>query len=62
MAGRNLGAIVGALIGGAVGYLAAKKYETALTATLGAGAYAVPMVAGALALGYIGKRLYNKNK
>ena len=62
MAGRNLGAIVGALIGGAVGYLSAKKYEIVLTATLGVGAYAVPMVAGALALGYIGKRLYNKNK
>ena len=57
MAGRNLGAIVGALIGGAVGYLAAKKYETALTVTIGAGAYAVPIAAGALALGYIGKRL-----
>ncbi len=61
MAGRNLGAIVGTLMGGALGILTAKKYETALIATLGAGAYAVPVVAGALALGYIGKRLYNQN-
>lgn len=57
---KNLGAIVGALIGGALGFLAAKKYETALTAALGAGAYAVPIVGGALALGYAGKRLYNQ--
>ncbi len=59
---RNLVAIVGALIGGAVGYLAAKKYETALTAALGVGAYVVPIGLGAIALGYVGKRLYNKNK
>ena len=58
MAGRNLGAVVGTLIGGALGFLTAKKYETALTAALGAAAYAAPIVAGALVLGYIGKKLY----
>ena len=56
---KNLGAIVGALIGGTLGFLTAKKYETAMTAALGAGAYAVPIVGGAIALGYIGKKLYN---
>jgi len=59
---RNLGAIVGALIGGAGGYLTAKKYETALTAALGAGAYAVPIGLGVIALGYVGKKLYNNKK
>ena len=59
---RNLGAIVGALIGATGGFLTAKKYETVFTAVLGAGAYAVPMVAGALALGYVGKKLYNNKK
>ena len=62
MAGRNLGTIVGALIGGAAGYLTAKKYETALTAAFGAGAYAVPIGLGAIALGYVGKKLYNNKK
>ena len=62
MAGRNLGAIVWALIGGTTGYLAAKKYETALTIALGAGAYVVPIGLGAIALGYVGKRLYNNKK
>ena len=57
---KNLGAIVGTLIGGALGFLTAKKYETALTAALGIGTYVVPMAAGALALGYIGKKLYDQ--
>ena len=68
MAGRNLGTIVGALIGGAAGYLTARKYETALTAFgagvyfFGAGAYVIPIGLGAIALGYVGKKLYNKEK
>lgn len=56
---RDLGAVVGALIGGMAGFLTAKKYETFLTATIGAGAYAVPIVGGAIAFGYIGKKLYS---
>ena len=59
---RDLGAIVGVLIGGAAGFLTAKRYETALTAALGAGAYVVPIVGFAIAFGYIGKRLYQSNK
>ena len=59
---KNLGTIVGALAGGMAGFFTAKRYESALTAALGAGAYAVPIIGGALALGYIGKRLYNSNK
>ena len=62
---KNLGTIVGALMGGAAGFLAAKKYSSILSATLGVAAYPfypLMMGTGALALGYVGKKLYQSNK
>ena len=55
----NLGGIAGVLGGGAAGFLTAKKYEAGLTALFGSlGAYALPIAAGAIGIGYAGKRLY----
>ena len=59
---RNLGAIVGTLTGGALGLLTAKKYYSTLSAAMGVATYPLTIGAVALALGYIGKRLYNQNK
>ena len=57
---RNLGTIVGTLIGASLGFLTAKKYYTALSAALGVATYPLTIGAGALAIGYVGKKLYNR--
>ena len=62
MAKPNLGGFVGGLVGIVGGFLTAEKYYTTLSAVLGAATYPMTMGAGALALGYIGKKLYNQNK
>ena len=59
---KNLGTIVGALAGGMAGFFTAKRYYSTLSAALGAATYPLTIGAGAIALGYIGKKLYNSNK
>ena len=62
MTGHNLGAIVGALLGGAASFLAAKKYEIPLVYTFGPAYYPLALATGAIAGGLVGKNLYNKGK
>ena len=62
MAGRNLGAIVGALSGGALSFLGARKYEIPLAYTFGQFYYPLALATGAILGGLIGRRLYNKEK
>ena len=57
---KNIGSVVGALIGGALGFLTAKKYYATLSAAMGVATYPLTIGAVALALGYIGKKLYNQ--
>ena len=59
---RNLGTVVGALFGGAVSFLAAKKYEILLVYTLGPAYYPLALATGAILGGLVGKNLYNKEK
>ena len=58
MAGRNLGAIVGALLGGAASFLAAKKYEIPLAYTFGPAYYPLALATGIIAGAVVGKQLY----
>ncbi|MBI2658243.1 hypothetical protein HYX08_06140 [Candidatus Woesearchaeota archaeon] len=53
---RNLGAIVGALAGGALSFLAAKKYEIPLMAALGPAYYPLALATGTIAGCIVGKR------
>ena len=62
MAGRNLGAIVGALLGSAVGYLAAKKYEIPLMYTLGPAYYPLALATGIVGGAAVGTSLYKNKK
>lgn len=62
MAGRNLGTVVGALLGGALSFLAAKKYEIPLAYSLGPAYYPLALAAGTLLGGVVGRNLYNKEK
>ena len=58
----NLGAIVGTLIGGALGYLGAKAYEIPLMYTIGPAYYPLSVATGAITGGLTGKYLYNSKK
>ena len=62
MAGLNLGTIVGALLGGAASFLAAKKYEIPLAYTFGPVYYPLALATGTILGGIVGKNLYNKEK
>lgn len=60
MAGRHLGTVVGALIGGALGYLGANAYDIPLMYTLGPFYKPLAIATGAIIGGLTGKYLYNK--
>lgn len=62
MAGRNLGTIVGALIGGALGFFGAKAYEMSLMYTIGPAYYLLAIATGTVTGGLAGKCLYNTTK
>jgi len=57
---QNLGAIVGALLGGTASFLAAKKYEVPLAFTFGPAYYPLALATGIILGGVVGKRLYRK--
>ena len=59
MAKRNLGTIVGALIGTWLSFMVAKTYEIPLMYTIGPAYYPVALATGAVTGGLAGKCLYN---